>query len=93
VIFTVAILYSLHQVNEEDFQDVSDDYANEILRGTSTSIRMLIYREEIPLKEDDIYDVFNLDMLKKPGKGLGLSIVSRAINQGIFISDIVRVKL
>lgn len=37
----------------------------------------------------NIMDCFDVDLTKKPGKGLGLSIVGRKSGSGIFISDIV----
>ena len=77
------------QVNDDDLRDVTDEWANELLRQTPAVVRMVVYRDETPLKEDDIYDIFNLDLMKKPNKGLGISIVSRQQGNGIFISDIV----
>lgn len=37
----------------------------------------------------NITDAFDVELVKKPGKGLGLSIVGRKSGSGIFISDIV----
>jgi len=37
----------------------------------------------------NIMDSFDVELTKKPGKGLGLSIVARKAGSGIFISDIV----
>lgn len=37
----------------------------------------------------NITDAFDVELIKKPGKGLGLSIVGRKSGSGIFISDIV----
>lgn len=37
----------------------------------------------------NITDAFDVELMKKPGKGLGLSIVGRKSGSGIFISDIV----
>jgi len=34
-------------------------------------------------------DTFDVELTKKPGKGLGLSIVGKKSGSGIFISDIV----
>lgn len=39
----------------------------------------------------NIMDSFDVELMKKPGKGLGLSIVGRKSGSGIFISDIVSV--
>lgn len=57
---------------------------------------MVVYRDEsiansaISGKEEDFLDVIEVELMKKPGKGLGLSIVGRKNGNGIFISDIVR---
>lgn len=37
----------------------------------------------------NIMDSFDVELTKKPSKGLGLSIVGRKSGSGIFISDIV----
>lgn len=37
----------------------------------------------------NIMDTFDVELTKKPGKGLGLSLVGRKSGSGIFISDIV----
>ena len=38
----------------------------------------------------DIYQDLEVELLKKPGKGLGLSVVGRRDGNGVFISDMVR---
>lgn len=41
------------------------------------------------MKEEDIYDIFSVELTKKPGRGLGLSIVGKRNDVGVYISDIV----
>ena len=43
------------------------------------------------MKDDEMYDVFTVDLMKKHGKGLGLSIVGRRNDVGVYISDVVSV--
>lgn len=50
---------------------------------------MVVYRDLTTFRDDDMYDLLAIDLVKKPGKGLGLSIVGRQCNTGILISDIV----
>ena len=50
---------------------------------------MVVFRDETMLKDEQLYDIFNVELMKKPGKGLGLSIVGRRNDTGVFISDIV----
>ena len=37
----------------------------------------------------DIYQDTDVELIKKPGKGLGLSVVGRRDGNGVFISDMV----
>lgn len=46
----------------------------------------------VPADPSGIMDNFDVELMKKPGKGLGLSIVGKKSGSGIFISDIVSVK-
>ena len=62
-----------------------------MLRETPSTVCMLVFRDESVLQDEDIYDVFAVDLMKKPGRGLGISIVGRRNDTGIFISDIVSV--
>ena len=50
---------------------------------------MLVYREEGATKDEDVFETMDVQMVKKPGKGLGLSIVGRKNGPGVFISDVV----
>lgn len=53
-------------------------------------VKMVVYREEGTQKEEDLYDTITVQLTKKSGKGLGLSIVGRKNGPGVFISDVVR---
>jgi len=80
-------------VNGEDFRcDVTDEWATEVLHQTPGKVRLTIYRDVTPLnlhEDNDVYEVFTIDLLKKPGKGLGFSITGRQHDDGIFVSDVV----
>ena len=56
-------------------------------------IMIVVYRDESNIngsaKEEDLLDVIDIELTKKQGKGLGLSIVGRKNGNGVFISDIV----
>lgn len=56
-------------------------------------VKMVVYREEGTQKEEDLYDIITVQLTKKSGKGLGLSIVGRKNGPGVFISDVVSVML
>lgn len=38
------------------------------------------------------YSTIEVDLIKKPGKGLGLSVVARKSGKGVYIADIVSKK-
>ncbi|XP_010141503.1 PREDICTED: multiple PDZ domain protein [Buceros rhinoceros silvestris] len=57
---------------------------------TPQKVRLTVYRDEAQYKEEDMYDVLNIELQKKPGKGLGLSIVGKRNDTGVFVSDIVK---
>ncbi|KAG8185095.1 hypothetical protein JTE90_029707 [Oedothorax gibbosus] len=78
------------EVNGEDLRDALHEHAIAVLRQTSSVVQMLVYREEGQTQEDDAFDTLDVELHKKPGKGLGLSIVGRKNGPGIFISEVVK---
>ena len=60
------------------------------LRQTPPIISLVVLRDE-PSNDDDVYDIVTADLVKKPGQGLGFSIVTH--QNGVFISDIVCFRL
>ena len=81
------------EANGEDFRsEVTDEWATEVLRQTPGVVRLTVFRDEALASftdDKDLYEVFTLDLVKKPGKGLGFSIVGRQHDSGICISDVV----
>lgn len=69
-------MFSL-QVNGIDLRNATHDEAINVLRQTPQKVRLTVYRDEAQYKEEDMYDVLNIELQKKPGKGLGLSIVGK----------------
>ncbi|XP_059469867.1 inaD-like protein isoform X2 [Neocloeon triangulifer] len=76
------------EVNSEDFRSTTHTKALAVLRQTPAKVKMVVLREEAA-KEEDRYDALDVELVKKPGKGLGLSIVGRKNGTGVFISDVV----
>ncbi|KAJ7413129.1 Multiple PDZ domain protein [Pitangus sulphuratus] len=76
-------------VNGIDLRNATHDEAINVLRQTPQKVRLTVYRDEAQYKEEDMYDVLNIELQKKPGKGLGLSIVGKRNDTGVFVSDIV----
>ena len=78
----------LLSVNNEDFQNITHGKALAALRQTPPKVKMVVLRESIA-SENDLYEIIDVDLTKKSGKGLGLSIVGKKNGPGIFISDVV----
>ncbi|XP_029941156.1 multiple PDZ domain protein isoform X2 [Salarias fasciatus] len=78
------------EVNGIDLRAASHDEAINVLRQTPQRVRLSVYRDEAQYKEEDLWDSFTVELHKKPGQGLGLSIVGRRNDTGVFVSDIVK---
>uniref|UniRef100_A0ABM5FS34 Multiple PDZ domain protein isoform X8 n=1 Tax=Pogona vitticeps TaxID=103695 RepID=A0ABM5FS34_9SAUR len=78
------------EVNGIDLRSATHDEAINVLRQTPQKVRLTVYRDEAQYKEEDMYDVLSIELQKKPGKGLGLSIVGKRNDTGVFVSDIVK---
>lgn len=83
-IITICLLLNLKcsalgwpQVNGIDLRQSTHDEAINVLRQTPQRVRLVVYRDEAQYKEDDLWDSFTVELRKKPGQGLGLSIVGR----------------
>lgn len=64
-------------MNGIDLRAASHDEAINVLRQTPHRVRLAVYRDEAQYKEEDLWDSFTVELHKKPGQGLGLSIVGR----------------
>ncbi|XP_060773020.1 multiple PDZ domain protein isoform X7 [Neoarius graeffei] len=78
------------EVNGIDLRTASHDEAINVLRQTPQQVRLTVFRDEAQYKEDELWDVLSVELQKKPGQGLGLSIVGRRNDTGVFVSDIVK---
>uniref|UniRef100_A0A8C9ZL51 Multiple PDZ domain crumbs cell polarity complex component n=1 Tax=Sander lucioperca TaxID=283035 RepID=A0A8C9ZL51_SANLU len=78
------------EVNGIDLRAASHDEAINVLRQTPQRVRLVVYRDEAQYKEEDLWDSFTVELHKRPGQGLGLSIVGRRNDTGVFVSDIVK---
>ncbi|XP_027894213.1 multiple PDZ domain protein isoform X1 [Xiphophorus couchianus] len=78
------------EVNSIDLRAASHDEAINVLRQTPQRVRLTVYRDEAQYKEEELWDSFTVELHKKPGQGLGLSIVGRRNDTGVFVSDIVK---
>ncbi|KAE9554536.1 hypothetical protein FO519_002240 [Halicephalobus sp. NKZ332] len=84
----------LLEVNGSSLREVSHEQAISILRRTPPKVKLLVYRDvnlQMSLLDPtQIYNIFSIDLQKKPGRGLGLSIVGRKNEPGVYVSEIVK---
>ncbi|XP_068948970.1 inaD-like protein [Petaurus breviceps papuanus] len=78
------------EVNGIDLRNASHEEAITALRKTPQKVRLIVYRDEAHYKDEENLEMFPVDLQKKTGRGLGLSIVGKRNGSGVFISDIVK---
>ncbi|XP_038554578.1 inaD-like protein isoform X2 [Micropterus salmoides] len=78
------------EVNGVDLRGASHEEAIAALRQTPAKVRMTVLRDEAQYRDEENLDVFKVELQKKSGRGLGLSIVGKRSGSGVFISEVVR---
>ncbi|XP_066503762.1 inaD-like protein isoform X5 [Hoplias malabaricus] len=78
------------EVNGVDLRSVAHEDAIAALRQTPSKVRLTILRDEAQYRDEENLDVFTVELQKKSGRGLGLSIVGKRSGSGVFISDVVK---
>ncbi|XP_077005576.1 inaD-like protein isoform X2 [Tamandua tetradactyla] len=78
------------EVNGIDLRSASHEEAITALRQTPQKVRLVVYRDEAHYRDEENLEMFPVDLQKKAGRGLGLSIVGKRNGSGVFISDIVK---
>ncbi|XP_057399624.1 inaD-like protein isoform X11 [Balaenoptera acutorostrata] len=78
------------EVNGIDLRSASHEEAITALRQTPQKVRLVVYRDEAHYRDEENLEIFPVDLQKKAGRGLGLSIVGKRSGSGVFISDIVK---
>jgi len=77
-------------VNYVDLREATHDMAITALRQTPAVVRLVVLRDESQFKDEEAFEYLTLDLNKVPGQGLGLSIVGRRNDTGVFVSDVVK---
>ncbi|CAG2122893.1 unnamed protein product, partial [Medioppia subpectinata] len=77
-------------VNNEDLRDALHERAIAALRQTPPVIKLTVFRDNAETQEEDASDIIDIELHKKSGKGLGLSIVGKKSGSGVFISEVVK---
>lgn len=70
-------------VNGTSLKDVTHNFASQALRQTLPKMKIIVHRSE---KEE--YENVDVEFVKKPGKGLGLSIAARKCGKGVYVTEI-----
>uniref|UniRef100_A0A671Y632 PDZ domain-containing protein n=1 Tax=Sparus aurata TaxID=8175 RepID=A0A671Y632_SPAAU len=78
------------EVNGIDLRQATHDEAIGVLRLTTQRVRLCVFRHQEAYREEDLWDVFSLEMRPRPGEGLGFTTVGKSNDTGIFVSDIIR---
>jgi hypothetical protein len=75
------------EVNATQLKDVTHTTASQALRQTLPKMKLVVYRPE-----RIEYTRLDVDLIKKPGKGMGLSVIARKSGKGVYIADIVSMR-
>ncbi|KAK5866043.1 hypothetical protein PBY51_020263 [Eleginops maclovinus] len=78
------------EVNGIDLRQATHDEAIGVLRLTTQCVRLCVFRHQEAYSEEDLWDVFSLELRTRPGEGLGFTTVGKSNDTGIFVSDIIR---
>uniref|UniRef100_A0AAV2LGJ6 PDZ domain-containing protein n=1 Tax=Knipowitschia caucasica TaxID=637954 RepID=A0AAV2LGJ6_KNICA len=78
------------EVNGIDLRKATHDEAIGVLRLTTQRVSLCVFRHQEAYREEDLWDVFSLELRPRPGEGLGFTIVGKSNDTGIFVSDIIR---
>ncbi|XP_036802203.1 multiple PDZ domain protein-like isoform X2 [Oncorhynchus mykiss] len=78
------------EVNGVDLRSVAHEDAITALRQTPAKVYLKVLRDEARYRDQENLDVFSVELQKKAGRGLGLSIVGKRNGTGVFISDVVK---
>ncbi|XP_033986149.1 LOW QUALITY PROTEIN: multiple PDZ domain protein [Trematomus bernacchii] len=78
------------EVNGIDLRQATHDEAIGVLRLTTQRVRLCVFRHQEAYSEEDLWDVFSLELRTRPGEGLGFTTVGKSNDTGIFVSDIIR---
>jgi len=72
------------EVNGTSLRDCTNTTASQALRQTLPKMKITVLR---PSNLE--YTPIEVDLVKKPGKGLGLSVVGRKSGKGVYVADII----
>lgn len=65
------------QVNDIDLRQATHDEAVGVLRLTTQRVSLRVFRHQEVSREEDLWDLFSLELRPRPGEGLGLTTVGK----------------
>nr|XP_020452813.1 multiple PDZ domain protein-like isoform X2 [Monopterus albus] len=77
------------EVNGINLRQATHDEAIGVLRLTTQRVHLCVFRQQEAYREEDLWDVFSLELRPHPGEGLGFATVGKSNDTGIFVSDII----
>ncbi|XP_042285697.1 multiple PDZ domain protein [Thunnus maccoyii] len=78
------------EVNGIDLRQATHDEAIGVLRLTTQRVCLCVFRHQEAYREEDLWDVFSLELRPHPGEELGFTTVGKSNDTGIFVSDIIK---
>uniref|UniRef100_A0A3B3UQC9 PDZ domain-containing protein n=1 Tax=Poecilia latipinna TaxID=48699 RepID=A0A3B3UQC9_9TELE len=78
------------EVNNIDLRQATHDEAIAVLRLTTQRVRLRVFRHQEAYREEDLWDIFSLELTPRPEEGLGFTTVGKSDDTGIFVSEIIR---
>lgn len=66
-------------------RQASHDEAIAVLRLTTQRVQLCVFRHQESYREEDLWDVFSLELWPRPGEGLGFTTVGKRYSQDAFI--------
>ncbi|PIK51094.1 putative multiple PDZ domain protein, partial [Apostichopus japonicus] len=76
-------------VNGVQLNNVTHGEALQVFRDIPPLVPMIVFRVESDASSTETWEELIIDLSKREGQGLGLSIVGKKDDRGVFISDIV----
>ncbi|MEQ2212044.1 hypothetical protein XENOCAPTIV_023922 [Xenoophorus captivus] len=64
-------------VNDIDLRQATHDEAIAVLRLTTQRVRLCVFRHQEAYREEDLWDVFSLELTPCPNEGLGFTTVGK----------------
>uniref|UniRef100_A0A1I8G8A8 PDZ domain-containing protein n=1 Tax=Macrostomum lignano TaxID=282301 RepID=A0A1I8G8A8_9PLAT len=77
-------------VGDRSLARVTHDEAKSAILQAGPRVRLRVRRDEKSVSEADLYELHRLELVRKPGRGLGFSIVARSRDEGVQVSDIIK---